>query len=358
MNNGKKEKRNTQKSYEELAFIEVLNYVEEALQSSMQVAPYVKLSEVKQYYCQVLEGLNAEFISVNATRLKEKLLQMNPNLEATPHNKEIFLSYKDDLAAALKYSEEHNADSDLKNIIATSRMIRKEIFEVKQQFDGSFRNECQVDAVPHSLLVLINLIIGFNPSQIDDHANQKKVGVSIAQLLQFNTVKKKSDASRVRHNIERETPLAIYIALLLHSSTRSRTLIDKFHSLGLCISYDRMLSISTALANSVCDQFDREVTLCPPLLRQNVFSTFAVDNIDHNPSSRTAKESWHGTAISATQHVRSKNDRIVRERTSLKFTDDNQLKQLPSSYINVKPFLLQSTDVFAPTVEVRVKSYV
>lgn len=37
-------------------------------------------------------------------------------------------------------------------------------------------------------------------------------------------------------------------------------------------------------------------------MRGSVFTTAAVDNIDHNPSSTTAKESFHGTAISLFQH--------------------------------------------------------
>ena len=49
----------------------------------------------------------------------------------------------------------------------------------------------------------------------------------------------------------------------------------------------------------MCEQFDKDGVVCPLLLRHNVFTTYVVDNIDHNPSSRTAVDSWHGTAISA-----------------------------------------------------------
>jgi hypothetical protein len=37
-------------------------------------------------------------------------------------------------------------------------------------------------------------------------------------------------------------------------------------------------------------------------MRGDVFKTSAVDNIDHNPSSTTSKESFHGTGISLLQH--------------------------------------------------------
>ena len=48
-----------------------LNYIEETLGASAVISPYLKLSDVKNYYCQVLEHFNAEFISTNSTRLKE-----------------------------------------------------------------------------------------------------------------------------------------------------------------------------------------------------------------------------------------------------------------------------------------------
>ena len=72
--------------------------------------------------------------------------------------------------------------------------------------------------------------------------------------------------------------------------------------MGLSISYKRVLEISTEMKNQILQQFHRDQVVCPTQLRSNVFTTAAVDNIDHNPSSTTAKDSFHGTAISLTQH--------------------------------------------------------
>ena len=72
--------------------------------------------------------------------------------------------------------------------------------------------------------------------------------------------------------------------------------------MGLSISNDRVLRLSTQMGNKVCQQFHHEQVVCLPKLRGNVFQAAAVDNIDHNPSSPTAKESFHGTAISLFQH--------------------------------------------------------
>ena len=96
-----------------------------------------------------------------------------------------------------------------------------------------------------------------------------------------------------------ETPLSIYVTFLLHLHKCSRLLVDKFHDLSLCISYDQMLVLSMQLRNSVCTQLKSDGVVCPTKLCSNVFTTFALDNIDHNPSSHSAKDSWQGTAISS-----------------------------------------------------------
>jgi hypothetical protein len=41
-------------------------------------------------------------------------------------------------------------------------------------------------------------------------------------------------------------------------------------------------------------RFVSEGVACLPKLRQGVFTTAAVDNVDHNPSSTTSKSSFHG----------------------------------------------------------------
>ena len=61
--------------------------------------------------------------------------------------------------------------------------------------------------------------------------------LSLSQLVTYNTVKKRksSDPTSVpRHIKQRETPLSIYLAIKIHTATRSRKLIDTLHTYGLC----------------------------------------------------------------------------------------------------------------------------
>ena len=85
--------------------------------------------------------------------------------------------------------------------------------------------------------------------------------------------------------------------------------------LGLSISYDCVLQLSTDLANAVCRQYKDDI-VCPPDLRKNVFTTSAVNNIDHIPSSTTAlaRDSFHGTIIFLTNHV---SDSCLGEHNSI-----------------------------------------
>ena len=79
-----------------------------------------------------------------------------------------------------------------------------------------------------------------------------------------------------------ETPVPIYIGLMLHAHTRKKELVDRLNHLGISISYDRVLRLSADIGNRVCEQFHREQVVCPPKLHGSVFTSAAVDNIDHN----------------------------------------------------------------------------
>ena len=61
----------------------------------------------------------------------------------------------------------------------------------------------------------------------------------------FNSVKNGHNTHFSRHKHDRETPLTLYIALKIHATTRKRTLVDAFSSLGMCVTYDRLLQLTS-----------------------------------------------------------------------------------------------------------------
>ena len=61
------------------------SFIEDQLQNTEngEVAPFVKLSTIRKYYCHCLTQLNVEYVTANTTRLKESILNLNSDLEAT-----------------------------------------------------------------------------------------------------------------------------------------------------------------------------------------------------------------------------------------------------------------------------------
>ena len=88
--------------------------------------------------------------------------------------------------------------------------------------------------------------------------------------------------------------------LLIHSHAGKKELIDTLHSHGIGISYNHLLQIPTDLANTVCYYYKEHQVVCPPKLKSGVFTTRALHNIEHNTSSNSAKDIFHGTPISLT----------------------------------------------------------
>lgn len=83
--------------------------------------------------------------------------------------------------------------------------------------------------------------------------------------------------------------------------TRSQKLIDQLYRLGISISYDRVTELEEWIATSVCEQFEKDGIVAHTGLRKGLFTVCAQDNIDHNPSSTTAVNAFHGTGITLFQ---------------------------------------------------------
>ena len=167
--------------------------------------------------------------------------------------------------------------------------------------------------------------------------------LSISLLILYNSYKRYKENAKgvVRHSQQRETPLPIYLSIMLHTKTRKRDLVDTLLNLGLCISYDRVLNISTELGDKICYHYEQEKALCPPELKGGLFTSAAVDNIDHNPSSTTSRDSFHGTGISLFQHPDENCSGIQRVVIANQDNLHPRKSNLPESYTSVPPVVLQ-----------------
>jgi len=244
---------------ESIALAELVAYILESSETSTAVQ--FKLSDLAKLYSSRLEELGVSITSrVNASRLKDRILAQLPKLHAYNDGKEVKLAFPGDIGTAMEFVHSTSYDAAAMHLAKAAQLVREDMIKKEQNFNGTFLSDCQKAAVPDSLLSQVSMIlegqnIGRNHTQDESASNASTM---ISQLLLFNAVKhaRSGASSTTRHETTKETPVSIYIALVIHAETRKRTLIDKFHKLGLWISYDRVLQISANLANNVCNQFE------------------------------------------------------------------------------------------------------
>ena len=126
------------------------------------------------------------------------------------------------------------------------------------------------------------------------------------------------------------------MGLMVHLRTRKISLIEELNKYGLSISYKRILEIQNSITNQLCILYNLQRSVCPPRLQENIFKVSAIDNLDHNPSSSTAKDSFHGTGISIFQFQTNQDDSF-RFELSKTYCNNYNPPSLPSYYTNVKP---------------------
>ena len=326
---------------DELAFAELIAYIEERLDS--EDLALLKMAELTIVFRMKLEDLGAESGSINTTRLKERILEVFPDLTDHSQGRDTILVLKHEIGEALKRAKEK--DSEGWHLAKAAMIIRRDISRIKNLFNGTFAEECQMDSVPASLRLLVDMILrGATINREPAERDPNQACLTIAQLIVFNSISREhGTASRYRHTRAKECPVPIYTSLKIHGMT---------FKLELCISCDRLLSVSSDIANSVIARYEREDVVCPSKLGTGLFATAAVDNIDHNTSSISSHDSFHGTAISLVQHPTNQNKGERREVDSFDPTisASKKITHLPLSFTNVPPVALSGCELYAQPV--------
>ena len=112
------------------------------------------------------------------------------------------------------------------------------------------------------------------------------------------------------------------------------------------MSYDRILQLENQLTTSVCEVTKERGLVCPMSSHTGLFTIGALDNLDHNPSSTTAKDSFHGTGISLFQFPTESNEGIQQNGITLPSANTLKNHQLPEEYTTVPAVVLIKGDVF------------
>lgn len=232
---------------ESLALAEIISYIEE-VKLSETIPCVFKLSELVKLYTENLSHYDMPPSNkIHPSRFKERLLNSCPYLTATNHNREVFISYKEDVGAALHEMRE-SSDTEAVHMLHTVKLLRNAIFSSTYKFSGCFESDCQSQSIPTPLLMFINMLLE-GPEGVQYFNNQP--ALSVSQLIIFNSFKqrrqhqsvsnKQMSALSVTHSARQEMPLPLYLGVMLHSATRKKKLVDKCCQLGLCLSGNFLL---------------------------------------------------------------------------------------------------------------------
>ena len=206
-----------------IAFAELVSYIEDTCMDDF-IAPVFTLKDLVNLYYTRLKQLGTDVSwRIHSTKLKDRLLEYFPDMEAHKQGREVLLICDKDIGSALRKACEHDADSDAFHLARAAKIVRKDMFKLKNQFNGSFEMKCQENSVLTSLLSLVGMLLcGPNIEVQSSSTTLSQPVLTISQLLMHDSLvrsQKDRASSTVKHSRERETPLPIYLGVMLHTKT-------------------------------------------------------------------------------------------------------------------------------------------
>ena len=159
------------------------------MRTDTEVAPIFKLADLVSLYATRLKQLGTnEESRIHSTKLKERLLSYFPDMQAHKQGRNVVLMANHDIGQALRKACHHDADNDAVHLARAAKIVRKDMFKVKQNFDGSFGRTCQEDSVPASLLALVSMVLNGPNIQGQSSSSTSQPVLTIAQLLIHNSM--------------------------------------------------------------------------------------------------------------------------------------------------------------------------
>ena len=338
------DKANEEQFLEERAFLELVDSIKTDAANGIQLFPMAELTKLlndrkKQFNLSSL---------TNVTRLKEKIITIFKG-DLKEQGKEMgpkTLVFSDGLNTLVKDAlKVREYDKDMQTIAQTAKIIREDMFKHEgYQFDGHFDDTCQLNAIPSTLKTLISMIL-YGTSLKDQDTKESQATLTAGQILLYNAKKGNAkmlgDQTKLRHNVEREPPLPVYLGLMIHRQTRSRKIMDILYHLGLSISYGRETQLEKQIASTTNG-------VVPQTLKKNTFTVFAVDNLDIKAGSTTADDELHGTFISAQQQPTI----VSEDQPKFKLSSQGYKIALPDNYASIDTINSINTKTSPPAKQI------
>eukprot|EP00745_Piridium_sociabile_P034702 TRINITY_DN5991_c0_g1_i12.p2 TRINITY_DN5991_c0_g1~~TRINITY_DN5991_c0_g1_i12.p2 ORF type:complete len:424 (-),score=75.51 TRINITY_DN5991_c0_g1_i12:2994-4265(-) len=272
--------------------------------------------------------------TVNRTRLKETVLEHFPNWTEEKGIRDRVFIICSKAARKIISNATQTPDEEARTLLMAASILRKAVLDhdTAFRFDGSFPSGCEESSVPQRMKYFFRQLLAVPKSSPEQENSRKILSVSQVAMLNMNSLSA---------NLNYEPPLAVFLALKLHSQTRSKKLVELLHKYALSVSYKKVLTIEVSFAQAIADKTRNNADIvCPTNLRQHIFTVAALDNLDHNPTSRTASSSFHGTGISIFQFPSSQKPGLNQEClriNSQKTAAGSSGTILPRSYTFVPP---------------------
>ena len=98
------------------------------------------------------------------------------------------LIYNKDIGSALRKACEHDADDDAIHLAKAAKIVRRDMFKLKNKFNGSFAPHCQERSVPTSLLSPVAMVLCGPSIEIQSSTTLSQPILTISQLLMHNSL--------------------------------------------------------------------------------------------------------------------------------------------------------------------------
>ena len=155
-----------------------------------------------------------------------------------------------------------------------------------------------------------------------------------------------------RHVKERETPVPVYVGLKLYAFLSTKTVIQRFFSLGLSILYDRCLSICNDIGLNMLKKYDLEGMFVGSHVTLEIFIIIANDNIELNARSTTVNKHFHRISKTTMQFPSKENQGVKQNVIYVSLLDNSKKLALPEDYdIISEPPYRKNTPLSLPVLQ-------
>ena len=332
------------KLLQQQVFVELQDYIE-SFRGTDQVIP---MTEVCKMYHERMKDLGI-FISVHTTRLRQKLLQSIPDLEAVKNKARHWdLLFNESLAAAVvELKRQESATDKVTILMKAASILRSAIFKSRENTKSPLKGN--LGETPEEMKVFLSLLL--NGSQVRQGQEIKgtvKVIGSLGQLISYNTSsKRQGNTDILRHSKKSETPFPLYLGIQTYLTT-GKEIMDKHHHNGLMPSYDTIKRFATDIANTLIDKWRSDGVVLPPNAIKNVFICFGLDNIDWNAVNPLAQllSTLHGT-IFVVHFFPDRDEPYLMIEIAETQKGKKTVQELPESYTKIDyKYNLQTSDKY------------